>query len=53
MLDAPKGIDRVKGDDESLRRDAKINWKRFEDNSEGLIKQFRFQGNILEVRVFS
>lgn len=48
VLDAPKGIARIEGD-ESLKRDAKINWKRFEDASEGLIKQFRLQGNILEV----
>lgn len=49
VLDAPKGVERVQGNDESLRRDAKINWKRFEEASEGLIKQFRYQGNILEV----
>lgn len=49
VLDASKGIERVKENDESYKRDAKINWKRFEDNSEGLIKRFRDQGNILEI----
>lgn len=34
--------------DEVNKRDAKINWKRFEDKSEPVIKKFRFQGNILE-----
>jgi hypothetical protein len=46
-----KAISRIQGNDESLRRDARINWKRFQDKSTGLIKQFRFQGNILEVSV--
>lgn len=47
VLDAPKALDRVEAKID--KNDAKINWKRFEENSEGIIKKFRFQGNILEV----
>lgn len=61
VLDSSKGIERIKGNNDddqkkstdsnesTLKRDANINWKRFEDYSEDLIKRFRYQGNILEV----
>ncbi|CAD6568835.1 MAG: hypothetical protein CYPHOPRED_002907 [Cyphobasidiales sp. Tagirdzhanova-0007] len=47
VLESEKGIARLQ--DEVAKRDAKINWKRFEDKSEGLINKFRYQGNILEI----
>lgn len=51
VLDSPKALDRI--DTKIDKNDAKINWKRFDDNSEPIIKKFRFQGNILEVRMES
>jgi len=47
VLDSPKALDRI--DTKIDKNDAKINWKRFDDNSEPIIKKFRFQGNILEI----
>lgn len=49
VLDSPTALERV--DAKIDKNDAKINWKRFEENSEPIIKKFRFQGNILEVRL--
>lgn len=52
-LEAEKALARLEQRDKSIQNDARINWKRFEDKSRAIVKRFRDEGNILEVRLRS
>jgi adenylate kinase family enzyme len=49
-LEAKQALARLEQRDKSIQNDARINWKRFEDKSRAIVKRFRDEGNILEVR---
>lgn len=48
-LDAEKALARIS--DEKQKSAAQAQWSKFKKESAGLIKKYRLQGNILEVRI--